>query len=140
MPITHAGPIARLRRLSGARRAAVLRAAGLLTGASIAVSLLPFRTAIQFGCVGLGRRSWSTEQCVWAVQAAARLLPWHTACIQKGLAVQRMLRGAGIEAVLHYGARHGSGGIEAHVWVTVAGRPVMGGGEAADFAAVAHYS
>jgi hypothetical protein len=52
-----------------------------------------------------------------------------------------MLRSAGIEAVLHYGARHAtvSRELEAHVWVTVAGEPVIGGEEASDFAAIAKY-
>jgi hypothetical protein len=69
------------------------------------------------------------------VEAAARRLPWRTACIQKGLAVQRMLRSSGIDAVLHYGARHRpvTGKLEAHVWVTVDGRAVAGGEEIASY-------
>jgi hypothetical protein len=62
-------------------------------------------------------------------------------CIEKGLATQRMLREAGIDAVLHYGARHAddSGKLQAHVWVSVAGETIIGGEEAPDFAEIATY-
>jgi len=62
-------------------------------------------------------------------------------CIEKGLALQRLLRTSGTDARLHYGARHDpvSGRLEAHVWVTVDGRAVIGGEEAVGFAEVASY-
>ena len=82
------------------------------------------------------------DDCVWAVEAASRRLPWRTMCIEKGLVVQRMLRSGGVNAVLHYGARHhpDTSRLEAHVWVTVEGIAVIGGAEAASFALVASYS
>ena len=81
------------------------------------------------------------EDCLWAVDAAARRLPWRTMCIEKGLAVQRLLRRNGIDARLHYGARNNAyrDRLEAHVWVTVDGRAVIGGEEADDFAELASY-
>ena len=62
-------------------------------------------------------------------------------CIEQGLAAQRMLRRRGIDARLHYGARngHSASRLEAHVWVTVDGVPVIGGAEAARYAAIATY-
>jgi hypothetical protein len=120
----------------------LLRAAALLGVASAAVALMPFRYAIRFGSVPLGRRqAISAEEIVWAVEAGARRLPWRTMCIEKGLVVQRMLRLAGINAILHYGARRhaGTGKLEAHVWATVDGRAVIGGEEAPNFATVAIY-
>jgi hypothetical protein len=62
-------------------------------------------------------------------------------CIEKGLAAQRLIRGSGADAILQYGARHhpDSGRLEAHVWVTVDGRAVIGGREAECFAAIATY-
>ena len=137
-----AGPFVRLRRLSVERRRVLLRAAALLGVASAAVALVPFRYAIRFGSVRLGsRQAISAEEIVWAVEAAARWLPWRTMCIEKGLVVQRMLRLAGVKAILHYGARHHpeSSKLEAHVWVTIDGRAVIGGEEAPDFAPVATY-
>jgi hypothetical protein len=62
-------------------------------------------------------------------------------CIEKGLVVQRLLRGGGVDAILHYGARHNpdTSRLEAHVWVTVDGESVIGGAEATGFAEVAKY-
>jgi Transglutaminase-like superfamily len=140
--MTTTGPFVRLRRLSGERKRLLLRATALLGLASIAVALLPFRRAIRFGSVPVGaRQSSSVEEIAWAVEAAARRLPWRTVCIEKGLVVQRILRGAGLNAILHYGARHHPDNrkLEAHVWVTIDGRIVIGGAEAPDFALVASY-
>lgn len=120
----------------------MVRASALLGLASAAVALLPFRIAIRFGCVPLGPpRPIDVEEVVRAVEATGRRLPWRTVCIEKGLAAQRMLRSAGVEALLHYGARHHpkTGRLEAHVWVTVDDRAVLGGGEASDFAPIAVY-
>lgn len=100
----------------------------MLTAASASVALLPFRKAIRFGCVRPGRVSLAVDDCIWAVETAARRLPWRTMCIEQGLAAQRMLRRAGIDAVLHYGARQG-GELESHVWVSVGGQPVLGADE-----------
>lgn len=132
----------RLRSLGGERRRLLIRATGLLAIASASIALLPFRRAIRLGCVPLGRDQRSNvDDIVWAVEAAARRLPLRTACIEKGLVVQRMLRDVGANAVLHYGARHHpeSRKLEAHVWVTIDGRAVIGGAEADAFPLVATY-
>lgn len=78
---------------------------------------------------------------IWAIEAAARFLPWRAMCIEQGLAAQRLLRRHGTEATLHYGARHHSesGKLEAHVWVKVGGKTVLGGADAPAFAEVATY-
>jgi hypothetical protein len=139
--MVNSSPLVRLRRLPVTQKRLLLRAILCLTAASAAVALLPFRRAIRFGSVPLRHHRVSAEEAVWAIEAAARRLPWRAMCIEKGLAVQRILRSAGAEAILHYGARHhpDTGGLEAHVWVTVDGRAVIGGEEAADFALVASY-
>lgn len=113
-----------------------------LTAASVAVAILPFRKAIAFGSVPLHRRSDVTlDDCVWAIEAVGRRLPWRTMCIQKGLALQRLLRSGGVDAVLHYGARRSadSGALEAHVWVSVSAQTIIGGEEAPGFAEVAAF-
>ena len=113
-----------------------------MTGASIAVAALPFRVAIRFGVARhSGGGDPTAEDAVWAVEAASRLLPWRTMCIEKGLAVQRMLRSAGVDAILHYGARQSleTGKLEAHVWVTAGREPIIGGDEAPHFAEVASF-
>ena len=137
-----ANPIARYQRLPGTRRRLLPRAVLTLTLASVAVALCPFPRAIRFGSVTLSRRSKIlADDIVWAIEAAARRLPWRTVCLQRGLASQHMLRSAGIDAVLHFGARHEpkSRDLEAHVWVTVDGHPVIGGEQAIGFASVATF-
>jgi hypothetical protein len=134
--------IVRLRRLSREQTRLLVRASALLAMASAAVSLLPFRHAIRFGCVRLASTKHSSiEDIVSAVEAVARRVPWRTMCIEKGLVVQRMLRSSGVDAVLHYGARMNSkdASVEAHVWVSVSGRAIIGGESAADYADLASY-
>jgi hypothetical protein len=137
-----ANPIARYHRLPAIRRRILLRAVLTLTLTSVAVALLPFRRAIRLGSATLSRRSEIlADDIVWAIEATARRLPWRTVCLQKGLAAQHMLRSAGIDAVLHFGARHEpqSRDLEAHVWVTVDGHPIIGGEQALGFASVATF-
>ena len=137
-----ANPLASYQRLPKARRRLLPRAMITLAAASATVALLPFRRAIRFGSAEGGRRrEVSSDDVVWAVETVARRMPWRTVCLQKGLAVQYMLRAAGVDARLHYGARHEptSRDLEAHVWVTVGGRAVIGGEGAGGFAAVATF-
>jgi hypothetical protein len=137
-----ARPLMRFRQLTGERRRLLLRAACVLSAASAVVALFPFRRSIRFGSIPLGRaRPSLATDCVWAVEIVARRLPWRAMCIEKGLAVQRMLRSSGVDAVLHYGARLSlqMRQLEAHVWVTVDGHTIIGGEEADDFAPIAVY-
>lgn len=118
----------------------MLWAAVTLAAASAGIAILPFGRAIRWGAVPLGQPGKLTiEDSVWAVEAASRRMPWPTVCIQKGLAVQRMLRSSGIDALLHYGARRAesTGELEAHVWVSVSGNIVIGAEEAVGFGQVA---
>lgn len=120
-----------------------MRASLVLTAASAAVALVPFRRAVRLGSVPLGPKGEvKIDDIVWAVETAARRVPSRAMCIEQGLAAQRMLRASGIDAVLHYGARHegDEGRLEAHVWVTVDGEPVIGGAEAQAFACIASFS
>lgn len=134
-----AGPLSRFHRFGRERRGLLIEAASALALACAAVAFLPFRRAIRLGSVAPEpRRSGSVSDCAWAVEAAARRLPLRAVCIQKGLALQRMLRRRGFDARLHYGARNEPPGkLHAHVWVSVEGDVVMGGNERPDFAEIA---
>lgn len=133
----------RFRHLGRERQSLLVEATYELALASASVALLPFRRAIVRGSTPLAarRRPGALKTIVWAVEAAGRRLPWRTVCIEQGIAAQRMLRRRGIDARLHYGARndHVASRLEAHVWVTVDGVPVIGGAEAAHHAAIASY-
>jgi len=58
--------------------------------------------------------------------------------VARGLAVHVMLRRRGIASFLHYGVAQ-SDALKAHVWVSAAGRDVIGGEEAAGFTRLATY-
>jgi hypothetical protein len=136
--------IRRLRKLGPARRKLLIEAASRLALTAFGLRLLQFRRMIQSGSVPLGRpgADGSIADCVWAVEAAARRVPWRAVCIDQSLSLQRMLRERGIEAVLHYGARQNGSAdkpLEAHVWVSVDGTIVIGGEEAESFACIASF-
>jgi hypothetical protein len=120
-----------------------MRAGVTLSLSSAAVALLPFRRALAYGSAKLGNpeSSASVPDLVWAVETVARRLPLRALCIERGIAVQRLLRKAGVDALLHYGAHHEarSGDLQAHVWVTVDGEAVIGGEEAEAFSEIATF-
>ena len=133
----------RLQRIDPIRRRLLIRALITLAGSSAAVAVLPFSRAIGFGGLPLGESGVAPPiaDVVWAVQAAARRVPWRAKCIEQGLAVQRLLRKSGCDALLHYGARHepSSGRLQAHVWITVDGDTVIGGEEAREYKEIATF-
>lgn len=131
--------IVRALRLTSVRRRLLARALVTVALASAAVSMLSFKHSLSFGRVPLGDGPGpSIEDAVWAVEAAAARLPLRTMCIEKGLAVQRLLRRGGIAAQLHFGARldPDDRALKAHVWVSVDGNVVIGGEVAAGFAEI----
>ena len=134
----------RAARLEPGRRRLLLNAIALVGAASAAVRFLPFRRAILFGAVATNARAARTDvlisEAVWAVERAAGLLPVRAKCIEKGLALQRLLRGGGVSALLHYGVgKDEEGSLAAHVWVEADGAIVLGGEKMASFRRVATY-
>jgi hypothetical protein len=136
----------RRRPLGGANRRLLAEALPALAFASLAVKLAPFRRLAAWAS------SWGRDGAAvaaddaflrkarWSVEAWGRRVPWRTVCFQKGLALHFMLRRRGIASVLHYGVRQEAGdGLKAHVWVTVDGRPAIGGEEAPGFACLATF-
>jgi hypothetical protein len=118
-----------------------------LAAASIAIRLLPFKRTVEM-LQGSGDRrppdpataERLASQCRWAVTRWADRVPWRAVCFQRGLALHLMLRRRGIPSTLHYGvAQDGPKGLRAHVWITSAGRPVLGVQEAAGFACLATF-
>jgi Transglutaminase-like superfamily len=64
----------------------------------------------------------------WAVNFAARHVPWRAVCFHKGIAAQQILRRRGFSASLHYGVKSlPTGRLISHVWVTCDGIVVVGG-------------
>ena len=134
--------LSRWKRLGRPRQALLVEAAAALAVASGALRLLPFKRAVRLGSTPLAEDQASSVigDARWAVDAASRNLPWRTVCIQKGIALQWMLRRRGVDARLHYGvALDGAGELEAHVWVAEGDQVIIGGEEAPRFQRVATF-
>src|SRR5687768_15180416 len=135
--------VSRFARLGGRRQALLIEAVLALAAASSAIRFRPFKRAIRMGSLPLtGQQATDdmTGDVRWAVETAARNVPWRAMCIQQGLALQWMLRRRGIDARLHYGiAKDEAGELQAHVWVAAGGSVIIGGDEAPRFKCVATY-
>ncbi len=135
--------ISRWARLGRRRQALLAEALAAVAVASAAIRLRAFKRAIRMGSLRLAdppAEADITNDVRWAVEAAARNVPWRAMCIQQGLALQWMLRRRGIDARLHYGiAKDEIGELQAHVWVAAGDRVVIGGAEAPRFKCVATY-
>jgi hypothetical protein len=135
--------LARWRALEPSRRILLLRAVGALCSASIKVRLMPFaRIAAGIGSMrpppppplpdAAGEAAKPADQARarhirWAVDAAARRLPFECACLARALAAHALAREQGLAPVLHMGAQAGQQGcVETHAWLTAAGVGVTG--------------
>lgn len=110
-----------------------------------ALALLPFRrvaAALRPRVRGKARRrADAADRVAWAVETAARHVPWRAVCFHQGIAAQRMLARRGIAAELHYGVRKGEADERpAHVWVGAEGRIVLGGEDIGLYARLATFS
>ena len=135
----------RVRRAGWSGIALRVEAAAALAAAAAVLHLVPFRRAIRFGSGGSADAGAEPEierlrRIEHSVESAAARVPWRTVCLQKGLALQWMLRRRGIDARLHYGVgKDEAGALCAHVWVS-AGQTMLIGREAApQFRAVATF-
>jgi hypothetical protein len=137
--------IDRMRRLGWRGMALVAEAGAVLAVAAAAVHLMPFRHAIRFGSGGSpdpGATLHMDElrRIERSVDQAAARVPWRTVCLQKGLALQWMLRRRGIDARLHYGiGKDEAGALCAHVWVSAGPTLLIGSEQAPRFRTVATY-
>lgn len=121
-----------------------------LSLAIVAIRLLPFCRLAERLAPRVRRQrgdEQGTEACLrrvrWAINAAARRLPWRSVCFDQGIAAQRMLCRRGLRAELRYGVGKSAPGnpdaLTAHVWVTVGNVTVVGGRTAASFAEIASF-
>ncbi len=117
--------------------------AGLaLAAASAATRLLPFKRYIRLGARPLVRAGPTTEyETSRIMDALGRRAPFRAVCLQRGIALQWMLRRRGIDAILHYGVQmpREAAKITAHVWVSVDGRVLLGAPQHEQYTEVARY-
>lgn len=111
-------------------------------GLAAMVVKLPFRLVVR--CMSLNRCAELDDDrtaaaVIVAIDRASRRLPWRAVCFDRGLAAHWMLRRRGLRSVLQYGIGHADGKLNAHVWVTLGDRILIGEDEAAGHACVASF-
>jgi hypothetical protein len=137
----HAG-----RRRSARDVALAIDAAVCLTGARLALALVPFRWIVDVSIrpprrVAAERdRDRAIRDVRWAIAAAAARLPGETVCFPRALAAQSMLRRRGVATTMTYGARTRDARLDAHVWLTAGSTGIVGHEAASDFSALATYA
>jgi hypothetical protein len=134
-------------RLPAADRRLLVEAALGLAGAGILLRVLRFSRLSRT----LGRHmaesptdepaAFTTEarRIQWAVETAARNLPWKPVCLPQAVAATRLLRRRGIASTFYLGIDP-AGGYDAHAWVRV-GRLIVTGGPSPDrFSVVSRFA
>ena len=125
-----------------------LEALALLGAARLAILLLPFRIlkphlggAEEETGAGLEGLDAETDAIAWAVDSVARRTPWDSTCLARCLAARVMLHRRGIPSTLTLGVGPTERGpLSAHAWLSMGGRMVIGGDEAAPYTPVARFS
>jgi hypothetical protein len=115
-------------RLPSADRALSVHAVWWLLLARVALWTLPFarvqelvaRLGARRGTVGV-----APGRLAWTVETAARSIPRAT-CLTQALAAQVMLSRAGERPELHIGVATDRGAFEAHAWLSLHGRALVG--------------
>jgi hypothetical protein len=116
-------------RLPAADRYLSIRAAGWLIVARVALWTLPF-ARVQALVARAGARRTTTPapapgRLAWAVETTARSIP-KASCLTQALAAQVMLERAGEHPELKIGVATDKGSFEAHAWLELHGRPLVG--------------
>jgi hypothetical protein len=132
-------------RLPAARRRCLISAVLLLP--TIKASLVVFRFQTLRGLLArltglplVVRRSegGSTEEVVWAVESASKLMPWASTCLTQALTAQVLLLRRGRPALVHIGTVRGEDGdFKAHAWVESRGEVLIGGHELEQYSLLA---
>jgi hypothetical protein len=112
-------------------------AAAAVVGASLAIRLLPFPRIVAVRAAPRTEGDADLALLRAVVRAWCRRVPWRALCFESALALRRMLRRRGVDAILHYGMARDSE-LRAHVWLSVGGETVIGG-EAEGYEEVAQF-
>jgi hypothetical protein len=131
--------VARWKALDRQRRILLIRAVLAVSAAALKVRLVPFsRIAAGLGPMqsprpDAARGTASAAELAtarrigWAIDAAARHLPFESACLARALAAHALCRAHGLAPTLRMGAeRDQQGRAETHAWLTAAGVGVTG--------------
>lgn len=115
-------------RLTRHDQALVFRATFLVSLVRISLCLLPYRRVrrtLANPSVASGARV-HYSRIAWGVSAVSRYIP-GASCLTQALAAEYLLRSYGYDPELHIGvAKNESRHLEAHAWIDVEGRTILG--------------
>ena len=121
--------LVRFLRLSAPDRRLIVRAAGWLLLVRLALWTRPFARVQQLVTVAASEPSRAPAvapgRLAWAVEAAALGVP-KASCLTQALAAQIMLERSGARPDLKIGVATDRESIEAHAWLELDGRPLVG--------------
>lgn len=140
-------PLSRLLRLPGPDRALLVEAVFGLSMAGLLVRAVRFaRLAPRLGRhmaesppASDAIATAQARRIQWAVDAAARHLPWRPVCLPQAVTAQWMLRRRGIASTLYLGVDPAAG-YHAHAWVRAGSVIVTGGPLASGFTVVSTFA
>jgi hypothetical protein len=139
--------LVRFVRLPAPERRDLVEAIALCTVAGVLLAVLRFRRIAP----RLGRHmaesptqhdTSTTSQVArigWAIETAARHLPWKPVCLPQAVTAQWMLRRHGIPSTLYLGIDPARG-YDAHAWVRVGTIIVTGGPRSDQYAVVSSFA
>jgi hypothetical protein len=118
--------IRRFASLDSADRTLFLEAVLLTVAARLSLWMVSFGRALRIvAAIPLPRRrTIPVERAVWAVGAAARIVPSAT-CLIQAVALRQTLLRSGRSCTLELGVANGARGFEAHAWVELENRPLL---------------
>src|SRR3954453_11602233 len=120
--------IRRFLKLPARERLLILEAAILVASVRAALWVIPYRILTKW-LRGRGEprgEIYTCPQIAWAVSAVSRYVPKST-CLTQALAAETLLRKYGHQPSVHIGvAKSDAQSLEAHAWVTVQGRIILG--------------
>ena len=126
-------------RLPASDRALAVRAACWLLLARVALWTMPFPRVQELAArMGAARRTVGIApgRVAWTVETVARSIP-EASCLTQALAAHVMLSRMGEEPSMHIGVATDRGAFEAHAWLELNGRPLVGDRELDRYARLA---
>lgn len=130
--------VSRLFKLDRERRVYLRRALWFLILSRLAFALLPTRRILDRLQRGVAEKRRPLDPVdprlvAWAVDAIAREVPWRSDCLIQAMAAALWLHRCGRQPRLHLGVRpSGQGSLEAHAWLSLDGKTIIGSTEAGD--------
>lgn len=74
-----------------------------------------------------GSNEQSIDRIAFAIRAMGARVPWRSDCLVQALAAQHWLAAKGIGSTIHMGVKPSGAPLDAHAWLKVGDRTVLGG-------------